>query len=404
MKYVNGVDILPEELLKEIRKYVEGIYIYIPKSEKKRERWGENTRHRIEMEFRNQHIFDGYLEGASISQLAKRYFLSEKSIHRIILIQKRRMEPKKMMIKEILNEWHFTKEKENVEVLKQISHATWSVNESFIVKEYEDLNQMQRNIKMHTILLERGIPVPRIVPLVDGSMYYQKEDKFYIATTKLEGKNIVGIGQMGSKWFYDFGQILAKLHVAFCEVEKEMSIWNNNMLEEMEGWVTQNIDKYNPEYLIQSDVYETIFQLRKVYQILPRQLIHRDVHLGNFLFDQKQFSGYIDFDLSQSNIRIFDICYFLLGLLCPNDHNHVGNKEWFGIVKQVVEGYDNVVSLSRVERQAISCVMKNIELLFVAYFLGIGDEKLAKDAADVFDFVRVNEGKLIRFCTEQKFE
>jgi hypothetical protein len=37
--------------------------------------------------------------------------------------------------------------------------------------------------------------------------------------------------------------------------------------------------------------------------------------------------------------------------------------------------------------------MKNIELLFVAYFLGIGDEKLAKDSADLFSFVKKNEKK-----------
>ena len=35
--------------------------------------------------------------------------------------------------------------------------------------------------------------------------------------------------------------------------------------------------------------------------MLPVQLIHRDVHFGNFLFDEGKFSGYIDFDLSQRN-------------------------------------------------------------------------------------------------------
>ena len=39
------------------------------------------------------------------------------------------------------------------------------------------------------------------------------------------------------------------------------------------------------------------------------------MHFGNFLFQEGSFSGYIDFDLSQKNIRIFDLCYFLAGLL-----------------------------------------------------------------------------------------
>lgn len=41
-----------------------------------------------------------------------------------------------------------------------------------------------------------------------------------------------------------------------------------------------------------------------LYSKLPIQLIRREVHLGNLLFDNNKFSGYIDFDLSQKNIRI----------------------------------------------------------------------------------------------------
>jgi len=33
------------------------------------------------------------------------------------------------------------------------------------------------------------------------------------------------------------------------------------------------------------------------------------------LFDQGKLTGYIDFDLSQKDARIFNICYFLMGLL-----------------------------------------------------------------------------------------
>ena len=119
------------------------------------------------------------------------------------------------------------------------------------------------------------------------------------------------------------------------------------------------------------------------------------MHLGNFLFDNMQFSGYIDFDLSQSNIRIFDICYFLLGLLLQEDNNQVNEERWFEILSQVINGYDSLVNLKQVERCSVSCVMKNIELLFVAYFLGVGDDKLAKDSADLFHFISENEEKIL---------
>lgn len=389
MKYINGADILPEELINEIRKYTDGVYIYISKSGSKRNKWGENTNHRREMELRNLHIYDKFLEGIDYMELSECYHLSVKSIKRIVLTQKRRMEPVQAMMEEIVKEWNLK------DCPKQIYHSTWSVKETYVLKEYSDRNLLLRNIQMHKTLREAGVTVPEICPLADGKEFYVKNDKMYLLTTKLKGKNIIDIDQLEEDWFYNFGRILAKLHIAFRECEKTISFWNNSLLEEMEGWVTRNLDEFAPEYLPENEIKESIRQLSEVYRELPKQLIHRDVYLGNFLFDDKQFSGYIDFDLSQSNIRIFDICYFLLGILMQEDNNRVKKEFWFRIVSQVIEGYDSLADLKQVERQSMACVMKNIELLFVAYFLKIGDEKFAKDSADLFLFVCRNEEKIM---------
>jgi aminoglycoside phosphotransferase len=389
MKYLNGVNILPEELLNEIRKYADGVYIYIPKSNLKKNRWGDNTNHRREMELRNLHIYDKYLAGIDILELADYYHLSDKSISRIVLSQKRKMEPVAAMIKEILKEWNIN------DCPVQIYHSAWSVKDKYVLKEYSDHDALKRNIQMHKILYKEGIPVPEICPLVNGKEYFEKNKKMYILTTKLKGNNIINMNQCEENWFYQFGDILARLHIAFRECEKTMSFWNNSLLEEMNGWVSRDLDKFAPEYLTKKDIQDSIIQLSQVYQELPKQLIHRDVHLGNFLFDDKTFSGYIDFDLSQSNIRIFDLCYFLLGILSNDDNNRVNVERWYMIVRQVMDGYDSLIELTDIEKQSIVCVMKNIELLFVAYFLGIGDEKLAKDAGDLFSFVCENEEKIL---------
>ncbi|MDF2873317.1 MAG: DNA-binding protein AraC-type, partial [Anaerocolumna sp.] len=372
-----------------IRKYTDGVYIYIPKSDTKRNKWGENTNHHREMNLRNLHIYDKFLEGVNYNELADCYHLSVNSIRRIVLSQKRRMEPVRAMMKEILKEWHI------VECPTQTYHSTWCVKEEFVLKEYSVEKTLLRNIQMHKILREAGVLVPEVCPLANGKEFYEKDGKMYMLTTKLKGKNTVDIDQLDESWFFYFGQILAKLHVAFRECEKMMSFWNNSLLEEMQGWVTRNLDEFAPEYLATDEIKESIHQLSKVYRELPKQLIHRDVHLGNFLFEDKQFSGYIDFDLSQSNIRIFDICYFLLGILMKENNNVVNEVFWFNIVSQVIEGYDSLANLKQVERRSITCVMKNIELLFVAYFLEIGDEKLARDSADLFLFVGKNEKKIL---------
>lgn len=388
MKYINGNEILPEELLKEIRKYVEGVYVYVPKSDTKKKRWGEKTNYHREMELRNQHIYDKYLEGVEIVAISQCYHLSTKSVRRIILSQKRKMEPITIMIKKVMQEW-------NIDCSPvQLYHSAWDINDSYVLKVYDNSDSLQRNITIMKTLYDAGIPVPKLIKLPSNQDYHQQNDKMYILTTKLKGKTLVNLNTCNNEWFFELGRIIAKLHVAFQECAEKISYWNNSMLEEMKGWVSRDLLKFKPDYIEQDEINKSIEELAQVYEDLPKQLIHRDVHLGNFLFDNSEFSGYIDFDLSQSNIRIFDLCYFLLGILLKEDNNCVDQNKWYEIIAQVMKGYDSIAALSINEKKAIACVMKNIELLFVAYFLGIGDEKLARDSANMFSFVKMNEEKI----------
>lgn len=88
--------------------------------------------------------------------------------------------------------------------------------------------------------------------------------------------------------------------------------------------------------------------------------------MGNFLFDNEKFSGYIDFDLSQRNIRVFDLCYFMLGLLSEEESLDISEEQWFDILKYLFSGYEQENELLPEEKQAVPYVMKAIELLFVA--------------------------------------
>ncbi|SHO48605.1 phosphotransferase [Anaerocolumna xylanovorans] len=292
------------------------------------------------------------------------------------------------MTEKLIKEWNI----ESTPV--QIYHSAWDINNSYVLKVYDDPTTLQRNIVMMQTLYEAGIPVPKIIKLPDGRDYSENGKEFYILTTKLKGKNIVNLNECDDRWFFEFGTILAKLHIAFQTCEEHISCWNGSILEEMNGWVSENFSKFKVEYLEMNDIKDSINELAEVYDDLPKQLIHRDVHLGNFLFDDGVFSGYIDFDLSQSNIRIFDLCYFLLGLLLEGDNNRVEEERWYEIIRQVIKGYDSIAILLDVERNAIICVMQNIELLFTAYFLGTGDEKSAKGSADLFSFVKRNKEKI----------
>ena len=82
MGYVKALEVLPDDIIEVIQNYVEGELIYIPKRNK--ENWGANTDTKATLRKRNNAIYVDFQQGLSISSLSKKYFLSEKSIFRII--------------------------------------------------------------------------------------------------------------------------------------------------------------------------------------------------------------------------------------------------------------------------------------------------------------------------------
>ena len=53
MKYINADMILPDSLVKELQKYVQAGYIYIPAIEEQHRSWGELSGYRKELDLRN---------------------------------------------------------------------------------------------------------------------------------------------------------------------------------------------------------------------------------------------------------------------------------------------------------------------------------------------------------------
>ncbi|MED4782040.1 CD3324 family protein [Brevibacillus choshinensis] len=89
MSYKRAIHILPNDLLEMVQEYVDGEFIYIPRKSGNKKEWGSNTSTRIEeLQQRNMQIYEDYLAGNSLQELSDKYFLSLKSIQRIIREQR----------------------------------------------------------------------------------------------------------------------------------------------------------------------------------------------------------------------------------------------------------------------------------------------------------------------------
>ncbi len=388
MKYKNAGEVLPSELVEEIQKYIQGEFLYVPKKDKQTHR--AITNYKIELEKRNDRIYKMHLEGMKNRQLAQNFSLAQSSIRRIIIEQRKRFEVMSVKIKSLLSNWNLQNEN-----ITQIYSTVWQIGEDYVLKVYNEPESLKRNIMINTHLESMGIPVGKLMCTAKREQYIEDDRHYFFVSQKLQGSNIINL-KFGEKVAEAMGEIIARLHMAFESLEDKVELWDNSLLDEMNGWVRESFENNGFENISREDYELVVKNLEVSYTKLSVGLIHRDVHFGNFLFDNGKFSGYIDFDLSQKNIRIFDLCYFSLSVLSEKEKFEFNQEKWFEFTKNVFAGYNKLIALSSEEKESAVFVMECIELLFLAYFEGQEDTALAKRTYDVFKFIKENEGRIAR--------
>ncbi|MDF2908700.1 MAG: hypothetical protein K0R34_4021 [Herbinix sp.] len=88
MSYIKAELVLPQDLLEVIQEYAQGQYLYIPKKADNHKVWGENTDTKMQLCLRDEEIYRKFREGMGAIHLADEYYLSLKSIQRILLKEK----------------------------------------------------------------------------------------------------------------------------------------------------------------------------------------------------------------------------------------------------------------------------------------------------------------------------
>ena len=299
-------------------------------------------------------------------------------------------------IKRVLSLWGFEKElylkEEDIDYETERQRHIWTVNEDYILKMTKNEYEMKNNIYIAKLLLREGIPAQRVINKLDRDEYACVGDRYYGLFTKLKGEVLKDYfeGDYLNRGFY-LGVCIADLHRGLKNITNELKdnkdIWDNNMNNELSGWVREEVDKYittcklpkedieafNKIYLEMNNNFEDI------YVKLPRQVIHRDIHGENMIFQGEKLAGYIDFDLSQINARIYDVCYLCTGSLASVFDNIDKREKWLGFAKEVISGYRSKIDITIEEENSIKYIFYLIELIMVAYFA----QNNYKDIADI---------------------
>ena len=255
------------------------------------------------------------------------------------------------------------------------SQSTWDVDGKYILKEtsrFSSAEELQSGMQFSSLLSTQNIPVTVFIPANNGQL--TSPDGRYCLMTKLQGEHADFYAE--PHLAAEMGRELAQLHVALSCIEPQIKCRDSDLLADWDNWIRPGLDGF-----VSNDTVETIDTIfRKLYPNLPCQLIHRDVHSHNVLFDNGKLTGWLDFDISQRNARLFDIAYLLSGLLYGEQHDPARVGIWHTIRRNLLHGYDEIDALTDDERTALPVLIIVIEWLFVCFWSGRGDTE-QRDAA-----------------------
>lgn len=293
--------------------------------------------------------------GCSPSKFIKSYIGGKP--YKINILQEEHIMVSKTKIQKILSNWNLqnsvVKPIINENTGKQ-SENSYYIGDDYVMKYSTNFAVIKKN----TLFSE-------VVKLNNGDDYLQYGELYYIVTKRIYGNQLKCVDIFNDTSIaFTIGENIAKLHnkLKFYDIDdfEQDNIYDNciNNLYKVKKFANLSnefCEKYKNEF-------------GKLINKLPTQAIHRDINPSNMIFDEKEFKGFVDFDLTEVNVRIFDICYCATAILSECFNNQINFEVWQEIVDNLIKGYNRIDNLSKDEIKAIPYVICSVEIICIAYF------------------------------------
>lgn len=253
-----------------------------------------------------------------------------------------------------------------------VSESTFQVGDAHFLKAYTVAAQAQNNAMLLSALKKAGLSTAGPVPTAEGAILASDGEFFFLLTEKVPGETVridALLGPNGADKARYLGQIIGRLHAVLLEND-DIACNERNIFEEVrDQWLTPAKAAMElPEAFCQE--YLSVFG--RLHSLLPVQIIHRDPNPHNIILNNGVLSGFIDFDLSQRSIRLFDPCYAATGILSEcgafTAEDPDMPEKWLNIYRALLHGYDDTAHLTPEEKQALPYVVFSIQLICVGYF------------------------------------
>jgi len=320
-----------------------------------------------------------------------------KKPYKINILQEEHIMVSKKTIAEVLVNWDLQNEKVADIVFPEtgeISDTAKYVGEDLVIKYTGNLGNTKKAIEISKALESLGLSSPAIVPTKDGREYVENGELYFMLTKRVEGERI-----LASKLYLNdyeakarfIGEIVGQLDLALSKIDV---IADDAELEKaVSEWAVPNL---KGRLNIEEDSMDEIAQRFAVlYKDLPRQVVHRDPNPSNIILVKDKW-GFIDFELSERNARIFDPCYAATAILSETfEDNEEMLLKWTSVMKEIMYGYDSVVKMTESEKEAIPYMILANQFISTAFFADKDKyEKLYKTNKKMTEWIARNLDKM----------
>lgn len=234
------------------------------------------------------------------------------------------------------------------------------VGDDFVLKHTGDIDNLRKQIEVSKALAQIGLASPAPIPTAAGADFVQEDGRYFYLTRRLPGNQMVS-HRFGDGDGRFVGEILGQLHLALEKIENCVN--EADLLSTVQNWALPKAQ----EALKLPESFCTGFlnTFAGLYPTLPRQVIHRDPNPGNIICTDDSW-GFIDFDMAERNVRIYDPCYAATAVLSETFREE--NSKWLDVFRDIIQGYDSVIHLTEEEQKAIPYVILANQFVCVAWF------------------------------------
>ncbi|MBY6035979.1 phosphotransferase [Fictibacillus nanhaiensis] len=265
----------------------------------------------------------------------------------------------------------------------------------YIIKKKENVQKAHTELSLLKELDSEQFKVQMPVLSPTGDYTFTHNQDLHVIYEYIDGDIIQAKDGLETSFIPNsLGETIGFLHKSLKRVSLELAdkFPDRDLHQIVYDWAFKEVMKVHEDHHLKNIFLSLESDIEKMAKELPKQLIHRDAHVSNFVFKDEKITGVLDFEIAEVNVRIFDICYCSTSVLSEVFSDDKLRQTWYKFIAQVVRGYSKANPLSTFEVHSMWHVMLCIQSIFMAFFCK--DSSLFNTNKQMFLWIYENREKI----------